>query len=318
MDAAGIDWGTDATVEKSSTNTQYMSPAALAKANKPMSIVAYEVEYTPHKPIMMGVMVFLNVAMFVLVCITAGMDGFDPKNHMIGPKKSILEALGASSSTRMKQGEYWRLLVAPFVHSGLIHLVITMMTMKSLAQAFEEFYGPFRFLIIYLLSCVCGTALSAIFLPGIISMGANCAIYGLVGAMIGDYVQNYKTIPPEARRKHVFKLTIYTLLGLAVGILIPQFDNFSQFGGFITGLLASLALSFRANKASQRGNKFMAALGGGLLVLWVILLSATVFGGFALGDWCTGCRHLNCAEFIWDCDQYYADRLTKQDMELHR
>lgn len=62
--------------------------------------------------------------------------------------------------------------------AGLVHYVINMLALRFVGAAVEMSHGWFAAFIIFTLSAVGGTILSAIFLPDAISVGASGGIFG--------------------------------------------------------------------------------------------------------------------------------------------
>ena len=115
------------------------------------------------------ILISINVAMFILTQIVdmATGDG--------------LLRLGAKVNALIGLGEYWRLLSAMFLHADLMHLIFNMMALYILGKDIERFFGKKKFLAIYFLSGLVGSAASYLLVENI-SVGASGAIFGLMGA----------------------------------------------------------------------------------------------------------------------------------------
>jgi membrane associated rhomboid family serine protease len=62
--------------------------------------------------------------------------------------------------------------------AGLVHYFINMLALRFVGAAIEMSHGWFAALLIFTLSAIGGTVLSAIFLPDAISVGASGGIFG--------------------------------------------------------------------------------------------------------------------------------------------
>ncbi len=134
--------------------------------------------------------------------------------------------------------EYWRLLTVALVHGSIIHLGFNMYALWIIGPIVEALYGPWRFLGIYLICAVAGSAASYATSanPGV---GASGAVFGLFGALIvADRVHK----PALTRNARNLTLQIGMLIGinLFIGFSIPGIDNAAHIGG----LLAGAALGF--------------------------------------------------------------------------
>jgi membrane associated rhomboid family serine protease len=134
------------------------------------------------------------------------------------------------------QGDYWRLLTAAFMHYGPFHLGMNMLVLWVIGAPLEERMGRGRYLLLYLVSGLAGSAGALLVTPCAGTLGASGAIFGLLGASL------------VLERQGVF-VHGGSILGLVVLNLIITF-SFAQsisvgghVGGFIGGGLAMLGLS---------------------------------------------------------------------------
>ena len=77
----------------------------------------------------------------------------------------------------------WRLLAAMFVHVGLQHFVLNMVTLYFLGRIAEDLFGSKAFLALYILSGLMGNLFVMIFSPEVVAAGASTALFGIFGAI---------------------------------------------------------------------------------------------------------------------------------------
>lgn len=77
----------------------------------------------------------------------------------------------------------WRLLAAMFVHIGLQHFVLNMITLYFLGRIAEDLFGSKAFLALYLLSGLMGNLFVLAFSPEVVAAGASTALFGIFGAI---------------------------------------------------------------------------------------------------------------------------------------
>ena len=77
----------------------------------------------------------------------------------------------------------WRLLAAMFVHIGLQHFVLNMVTLYFLGRIAEDLFGSKAFLVLYILSGLMGNLFVMIFSPEVVAAGASTALFGIFGAI---------------------------------------------------------------------------------------------------------------------------------------
>ena len=77
----------------------------------------------------------------------------------------------------------WRLLAAMFVHIGLQHFVLNMVTLYFLGRIAEDLFGSKAFLVLYILSGLMGNLFVMTFSPEVVAAGASTALFGIFGAI---------------------------------------------------------------------------------------------------------------------------------------
>lgn len=79
-------------------------------------------------------------------------------------------------------GEWWRLVTAGFIHAGLIHIGFNMLLLWWFGAPLEQGLGRGRFLSLYFVSLLAGSAGALLFAPQTPTVGASGAVFGLFGA----------------------------------------------------------------------------------------------------------------------------------------
>jgi len=150
--------------------------------------------------------------------------------------KLTLLAFGANLDLLVESGQIYRLFTCIFLHIGIFHLVCNMYSLYVIGKEVESLYGKLKFLIIYILSGICGSILSLAFNANTISAGASGAIFGLLGAMLyfGYY---YRTYLGASIKSSVLPVII---LNLIIGFLNPGIDNSAHIGGLVAGIFSSM------------------------------------------------------------------------------
>ena len=133
----------------------------------------------------------------------------------------------------LDQGEWWRLITAAFLHGNLIHLALNMFVLWIVGAAVEQAIGRGRFLALYLISGLAGSAGALIFSPDAVTVGASGAIFGILGAMLILEWQTTGRLAGNAMTLIVINLAIsFSFAGISIG---------GHIGGLIGGILVTLA-----------------------------------------------------------------------------
>ncbi len=142
---------------------------------------------------------------------------------------------GALFGPYVAQGDWYRLLSAAFLHYGPIHLGMNMLALWWIGRPLEDWLGPVRYILLYLVSGLAGSAGALIANPTAVTVGASGAIFGILGA----------AIVLERQQTYVLGGSAITLLvvNLAFTFAVPGISIGGHLGGLAGGALAILALS---------------------------------------------------------------------------
>ncbi|GAA3054371.1 membrane associated rhomboid family serine protease [Streptomyces olivoverticillatus] len=122
------------------------------------------------------ILIGLNVALWIAV-MTVG-DGLLDSLEMLGQARFY-----GGPVEGVADGQWYRLLTAVFLHQAPEHIAFNMISLWFLGPPLEAALGRARYLALYLLSGLGGSALTYLIAePNQPSLGASGAIFGLLGA----------------------------------------------------------------------------------------------------------------------------------------
>lgn len=151
---------------------------------------------------------------------------------LFGGENSIL--LAGFDKQAFANGEYWRLLTGAALHGGLVHLFFNCYALYVLGKLIEVLSNRAHLAIVFLLSVIGGSALSYIFMPEGISVGASGGIVGFLGYMAAYGFIRRKLLPPSFLKSMLFNIGFIALYGIALHSYI---DNFGHLGGLLVGII---------------------------------------------------------------------------------
>ena len=160
----------------------------------------------------------------------------------------------------VSDGAYWQLVTSGFMHVELWHIGFNMVALWFLGPQLEMVLGRARFLALYLLSALSGSALVywlADESRG--TLGASAAIFGLLGALL---VVAYK-VGGDVRT-----LLMWLGLNVVITLTIPNISWQGHLGGFVGGFLVAGVLVYAPR---QRRTTLQVA---GLSVIGVLIVAA--------------------------------------------
>src|SRR5438876_8375713 len=162
-------------------------------------------------------------------------------------------------------GDWWRLITSAFLHANLIHIGFNMYFLWFVGTAVEQALGRGRFLLVYLISGLAGSAGALLADPQSPTVGASGAIFGILGA----------ALILERQRNYVLGGQAFALIAinLVLSFAIANISYGGHIGGLIGGALCTLVLSrFGRGHAAYRRLRLWGIAG----VLGVGLLSIAV------------------------------------------
>jgi membrane associated rhomboid family serine protease len=161
-------------------------------------------------------------------------------------------------------GDWWRLVTAMFLHGFLLHIALNMWALWIIGRPVELYLGPTRYLLLYFVSGLAGSAGALISSPTTPVVGASGAIFGVLGAMLILEWQVTGRFAGQALTLIIINLAInFFYNGVGGNISIG-----GHIGGVIGGILCSLAF---ANWGSRHISRRRLQLQGilGLVVIAV-------------------------------------------------
>jgi len=132
-------------------------------------------------------------------------------------------------------GDWWRLITSTFLHANIIHIAFNMYFLWFVGSAVESALGRGRFLAIYLVSGLAGSAGALVVNPTTVTVGASGAIFGILGAAL------------VLERQKIYVLGGQALMLIGISLVFSfVFAGISwggHIGGLIGGVLCTLVLS---------------------------------------------------------------------------
>ncbi|HWQ82988.1 MAG TPA: rhomboid family intramembrane serine protease [Anaerolineales bacterium] len=190
---------------------------------------------------------------------------------LLAPSSGSLYRLGMGGAIPWNLGRWWTLVTATYLHGGLLHIVFNLMWLRSIGPLVEELFGRSRFFIIYTLAGVGGVALSTL-MGTPFTVGASGSIFGLLAALI-----YYGRIRGGTFGAGIMRtMLIYAGIGLVLGFLAPNVDNWGHVGGLLIGFAAAAVLGYE-ERAKQSLTHHLVASGFLLFVLVAFTIMVVLF-----------------------------------------
>jgi membrane associated rhomboid family serine protease len=204
----------------------------------------------------------INLVVFLMVAVTGGSDGRLLPTLALIPVGAVYLVDGVPTFVDgVSDGAYWQLLTSTFTHVEVWHIGFNMLALYVLGPELEMLLGRGRFLALYLLSALFGSAV-VYWLAGeySVTVGASGALFGLMAALL---------IVAIKARGNVQGLLVLIGINVLITLWGRGFISWQgHLGGFVGGLLLALVLVY-----APRSHRTVWQMAG-LSVIGVLILVA--------------------------------------------
>ena len=168
------------------------------------------------------------------LCLAAN----DPSQYYPGELQAACVANGDNWVAGVSSGAWWQVVTSVFTQVQFLHLAVNMVSLFIIGPILERVLGRTRFLILYGIAGLAGSASVMWFTsPESSTLGASGALFGLMGAIL---VLTYKAKGNFKQVLIVLGANIaYTLFFASSGISWQ-----GHFGGLTAGLLAGWIIAY--------------------------------------------------------------------------
>jgi membrane associated rhomboid family serine protease len=172
------------------------------------------------------ILIAVNIAVFLAQVSQTG---------SVGRPGGELFVRGALYGPLVADGEWWRLVTSGFLHGGLMHIFFNSIMLWWFGRSLELLLGRGRFVGIYLVSMLAGSAGALLVSPTVPTIGASGAVFGILGA----------GLVLERKQIAVFggAALAVVVLNLALSFFLNNISIGGHAGGLVGGGLAVLAMS---------------------------------------------------------------------------
>ncbi|KAG9294029.1 hypothetical protein G9A89_019367 [Geosiphon pyriformis] len=227
---------------------------------------------------------------------------------------TLEEYCGLNGFHRKIPDQWYRFIVPIFLHGGLVHIGFNLLFQLQTGTQVERDIGFHRYSLIYMASGIFGFIFGGNFAPDALpSTGASGSLFGIIGILLLDLIQNWKLIinPCWELTKMLLMIGVSFLLGL-----LPGLDNFSHIGGFVMGLITGLVLmpTINFSKLHKRATWFFRIAALPIAILLFVLLIKNFYSGNPT-EKCPWCKYLSCLPVNGWCDTNFTNfkNITKSN-----
>lgn len=206
------------------------------------------------------ILIGLNVAMYLIGAVQGG-GITDPGASMVR-NGSLYERM-VLYGPFVAHGDWWRLISSAFLHENLLHIGFNMLALWWIGGPVEQYLGRTRYIGLYLVAGLAGSAGALLQAPLTPTLGASGAIFGILGAML--------ILEWQATGRLTGNAMTWIVINLVFSFTISNISWGGHVGGLIGGILVTLAYA-----RWGRGHAAHGRLGYGGVVGLVLVAVASV------------------------------------------
>jgi membrane associated rhomboid family serine protease/Tfp pilus assembly protein PilF len=219
-----------------------------------------------------------NIAVFLAMALASG--------SIMDFNGEVMVRFGANFGPFTLSGEWWRLFTYMFLHGGLMHIAFNMWCLWDLGALCESLYGRWTYAAIYVITGIAAGLASVGWNPGVLSVGASGAIFGLAGALIASFYLGEFSVPRVAIQGTLRSLLFFVGFNVLFGTMMSGIDNAAHGGGLVSGLILGALIARLAPQPDNVGRRAV------VLIFMVLIVGSAALGihrwrgsGMQFGRW---------------------------------
>jgi len=204
-------------------------------------------------------LIAINVAIYLITVV---------QSHSTTPNGSIVTRF-LLFGPAVANGDWYRLVTAMFLHASILHIGFNMYVLWVIGTPVEQYLGKVRYLGLYFVSGLAGSAGALLQSPLTPVLGASGAIFGILGAMM--------ILEWQVTGRLAGQAAALVAINLGLSFVIPNISWGGHVGGLIGGILIMLAYAHWGTRGRAQYGQL--GLGGviGLLAVGVGSIAIAYF-----------------------------------------
>ena len=142
-------------------------------------------------------------------------------------------------------GGWYRLVTAMFLHASIIHIGFNMYALWVIGTPVEQYLGRVRYVGLYFVSGLAGSAGALVLNPNRPTLGASGAVFGILGAMM--------ILEWQVTGRLAGNAMTWIVINLVIDVFVPGISLGGHIGGLIGGILITLGYAHWRDGRAQYG-----------------------------------------------------------------
>lgn len=229
----------------------------------------------PQVAVVTNLLLATNIVWFLAGLALAQAQNVSASQYLQGPAKGngvgeVVHQIGSLFGGDLVRGQWWRLLTCCFVHYGVMHIGVNMLSLVMIGPMLERMWGRWRFLAIYLIAGWGGSCTVMVVAgPFTQVAGASGALCGIFASAAVWILVNRSYLRPELSSAWLRQMLANFML-IAFISMMPGVSASAHFGGALFGAVAGYLANLQ--RFGSIGRRRLA--GAGLVALPILGFAA--------------------------------------------
>ena len=246
----------------SSNNTPLLSKMIYKGDPREQSFISYLKEvicpFFRFKSFSFAILV-INFLVFIISLIPNGIKQSQKSVKLLPPSIITLEMFGSLWGTKIRESflQSYRWIANSVLHGNFEHLFSNSLGILFFGTMVEYLIGSFKYCLIYIFSGILGSLFTVLIQPNSSSVGASICCFGILGALLGFYIVNWKALSRIFGVNNKCLIIVFPIMMIFLSLTIiaandSEINMYGHLGGIIFGLFLSFCF-IKPKKATDVG-----------------------------------------------------------------
>ena len=201
----------------------------------------------------------INFLVFIISLIPNGIEQSQKSVKLLPPSIKTLEMFGSLWGTKIRESflQSYRWIANSVLHGNFEHLFSNSLGILFFGTMVEYLIGSFKYCLIYVFSGILGSLFTVLIQPNSSSVGASICCFGILGALLGFYIINWKALSRIFGVNNKCLIIVFPIMMIFLSLTIiaandSEINMYGHLGGIIFGLFLSFCF-IKPKKATDVG-----------------------------------------------------------------
>ena len=201
----------------------------------------------------------INLLVFIISLIPYGIEQSQKSVKLLPPSIKTLEIYGSLWGTKIRESflQSYRWIANSVLHGNFEHLFSNSLGILFFGTMVEFLIGSYKYCLIYIFSGILGSLFTVLIQPNSSSVGASICCFGILGALLGFYIINWKALSRIFGVNNKCLIIVFPIMMIFLSLTIitandSEINMYGHLGGIIFGLFLSFCF-IKPKKATDVG-----------------------------------------------------------------